>query len=336
MSDQPQDWAVEPCSGEQPEEWNVFVEESANGTLFHRLDFLAYHPLARFAWHHLRFLYRGKLAAVLPAVVQQNASGERVLTSPGGASIGGFVIRADLRARHILGLVETLVDYLINKGFNSASLRVGPAQYMRQPHDYLGFAYYACGFRMANRWLLPMTPCALSGAAPVFQRIDSAKQRGSRSAEKQGCEVREGSLPDLDTFYDMLMETHERLSATPTHTREELRRLFELVPGRIRFFMVYHQNMVLAGTMVFMLNKQAATTFYICRANQSAGISMHAASLLYTKLQMAMEAEGIVYLDYGPCSDEHGRVNDGNAFFKENLGALGFCRDLWVWRAPDL
>ena len=65
--------------------WKRFVEESNNGTLFHDLDFLAYHPPGKFRTCHLVFSEAGETIAVMPAAVEDG-----ILKSPYGASVEGW------------------------------------------------------------------------------------------------------------------------------------------------------------------------------------------------------------------------------------------------------
>jgi hypothetical protein len=79
---------VHPYEPGQATEWKAFLEASNNGTLFHDLDFLAYHPLERFDTHHLMFRQNGKLIALLPAAIVSEPDDRRFLKSPYGASVG--------------------------------------------------------------------------------------------------------------------------------------------------------------------------------------------------------------------------------------------------------
>ncbi|HET9135655.1 MAG TPA: GNAT family N-acetyltransferase, partial [Candidatus Kapabacteria bacterium] len=46
--------------------WDAFVDRSMNGTVFHKQQFLEYHPEGRFDFHHLMFFQGEHLVAVLP------------------------------------------------------------------------------------------------------------------------------------------------------------------------------------------------------------------------------------------------------------------------------
>src|SRR5262249_41782415 len=83
--------------------WRDFLASSSNGTLFHSLDFLAYHSRGRFEVHHLMFERPGKLLALLPAAIVSEPWG-RVLKSPYGASVGGFVLPTQLTSAATLRL----------------------------------------------------------------------------------------------------------------------------------------------------------------------------------------------------------------------------------------
>jgi len=52
--------------GTSEEIWQGFLARSANGTLFHDLDFLRYHPPGRFRFHHLMLIHDGEPIALFP------------------------------------------------------------------------------------------------------------------------------------------------------------------------------------------------------------------------------------------------------------------------------
>ena len=67
-------------------QWDLFVQNSNNGTLFHLRRFINYHPKDRFEDHSLEFYKNNHLFAVLPAAkVTQNE--KTLLISHPGATI---------------------------------------------------------------------------------------------------------------------------------------------------------------------------------------------------------------------------------------------------------
>jgi hypothetical protein len=52
------------------EEWDSFVDQSDNGTLFHKRAFLNYHPKERFNDASIYVMKNGKILSVLTAAVR--------------------------------------------------------------------------------------------------------------------------------------------------------------------------------------------------------------------------------------------------------------------------
>ena len=77
------------------DEWDSFVPEKNNGTIFHLRTFLNYHPKSRFQDHSLLFYKKKNLFAVFPAA-QKMIDNKSYLISHPGSTLGSFVIPEDL------------------------------------------------------------------------------------------------------------------------------------------------------------------------------------------------------------------------------------------------
>ncbi len=313
----------------QAVEWRVFLEESTNGTLFHNLDFLAYHPPERFDVHHLMFRLNGKLVGLLPAAIVNEPSGRRFLKSPYGGSVGGFVLSLDHSAITSLKLVTCLKDYIRNANLAGVEMRIGPNIYDKCPNDVLSFALTASGFTLAGRWLshvvvLPSDP------AEVLDRLVSGRRRSYvRSALNQGLEVTAAGPDYLPSFYRILEENRAKHSARPTHTLAELERIFQLTPDRVRLFVCRLQDELIAGSLVFELNDRVAYSFYPCHDHQFE--RYRPAAVVTVGIAQYYAGHGFRYLDLGPTTFDDFSLNEGLARFKEEMGGAGFCRDTWRW-----
>ena len=75
------------------DKWNKFVENSNNGTIFHRLDFLAYHgDKFKSNENHLIWFKGDEIIALMPlGIFEEN--GKRIAKSPYGGSYGGVITR---------------------------------------------------------------------------------------------------------------------------------------------------------------------------------------------------------------------------------------------------
>jgi hypothetical protein len=309
-------------------EWKRFVERSNNGTLFHDLDFLGYHPPGKFDTQHLVFR-RGEVLALLPAsVVVEN--GNRVLRSPYGASVGGFVLPVGQPAETTIELASRLLDHARDQGCHAVEMRLAPTLYMREPNDHLGFALFAAGFRLIRRWLSPVIPLSADPDA-ILGGCARSKVRDFHNGLRKGLRPREAGADRVGEFHRLLMLTWDKHGVAPTHTREDVEELLRRAPGRIRLFLCEYQGQEVAAILVFMLNRKVAYTFYICQDN--ACRSLRPGTVLVLHVAKALGAEGLAFLDLGPVTFDDFSLNRGLASFKEELGGVGACRDMWRWES---
>jgi hypothetical protein len=318
---------VADCKPEDAVEWNRFVETSNNGTLFHDLDFLAYHPAGKFDARHLVFRREGQILALLPASTVVD-NGKTVLRSPYGASVGGFVLPAGQPMETTLALVSRLLDYTRDHGMSAVEMRLAPSLYMQAPHDHLGFALFANGFQLIRRWLSPVIPLS-TDPDTLLSRCAGSKVRDLQNGLRKGLWIREAGIDQVGEFQRLLTLTWDKHGVAPTHSREDVEELFRRLPGRIRLFTCEHEGQRIGAVLVFVLNRKVAYTFYICQ--DSAFRSLRPGTVLVLHLAQALGAEGVAFLDLGPVTFDDLRLNRGLASFKEELGGLGACRDTWRW-----
>lgn len=321
--------AIRPFQRNQAADWKAFLADSNNGTLFHDLDFLAYHPPERFEPHHLMFSEGGKLAALLPAAIVPEPDGRPFLKSPYGGSVGGFALPVGQRALTTIGLVPILQQYATGLGVAGIEMRIGPNIYAHEPNDALSFALAASGFTLSRRWLghaipLPKDP------GDVLKRINKRRRPHVRRALREGTQVVAIDLDRLPEFYALLVQHRERkFHAQPSHTLSELERIFQLVPNQTKLFVSIRQDQIMAGIVMFEFYCPVAYAMHLwsddefddCRPAESlvAGVAEH-----YAK-------QGFCYLDLGPSARDDLGLDEGVARFKRQMGGVGFCRDTWRW-----
>ena len=90
-------------------QWDEFVGQSDNGTMFHTRKFLSYHPNKRFKDASFVILKKGTLYSVFSAVIMER-NGKKILSSHSGASYGGFIHKSNLNLKESFSIVEALVD----------------------------------------------------------------------------------------------------------------------------------------------------------------------------------------------------------------------------------
>jgi hypothetical protein len=316
---------VEPL-GDDEREWETFLAGSANGTLFHDLRFLRYHPADRFRFHHLILKQSGKPIALLPGGLVGTAE-RPIFCSPLGASIGGFVVNAGLRGETAVKLVDALKNYASERGWGGVEITPPPQCYHYETAGAIEFALFCGGFRIARRWLCHMLPLVEESC---FEH--SFRQRLAsyvRAAQRKGMVGLAGGLEHLDGFLKAFYDTYERHGAAATHTPDEIRDLLERLPDRVRIHLAMLGTEVIAGLLVFRLSATVANTFYICSSTTHA--AERGAAFVMADLIAHLSRAGCRYLDFGPSASDQ-KFNSGVAFFKEGLGAFGQCRDRWRWQ----
>ena len=312
----------------QAAEWRTFLADSNNGTLFHDLDFLEYHPPERFDTHHLLLKQNDKLIALLPAAIVSEPDGRHFLKSPYGGSVGGLVLPLEHNASTTLRLVSSLENYASNLKLAGVEMRIAPNIYDRCPNDELSFALMASGFTLAGRWLshiitLPLDP------GEVLNQLSNRRRSYVRSALNQGLEMTVAGPDYLSSFYRILEENRAKHSARPTHTLAELERIFQLTPDRVKLFVCKWQGEIIAGTLVFELNDRVAYSFYPCHDQRFE--RYRPAAVVTVSVAQYYAGHGFRYLDLGPTTFDDLTLNEGLARFKGEMGGVGFCRDTWRW-----
>lgn len=308
-------------------EWARFLAGAGNGTLFHDLDFLAYHPASRFRFQHLVVRRDKAIIALVPGGLS-GPEENPVFTSPLGASVGGPAVAPGLAAGDALELVETLQSHASAQGWAGIELTLAPSAYQQTPSDTLGFALFCRGFRLRHRWLCHMLALTPDGADRYRTSFRATAANLVRAGRRKGMTVVEGGYERLDAFLSVFRDTYARHGAPPTHSPEEIADLLRRLPQRVKLYLAFIGDVPVAGVLVLLLNARVAYTFYICMS--AAHVRDNGNVVLFADLLDRLAEQGYRWIDLGPSAWD-GNFNKGVTFFKEGLGAIGHCRDRWFW-----
>jgi len=303
-----------------PAAWNAFVAGSNNGTLFHRLDFLAYHG-ARFAKeaHHLVWAKGDSIRAVMPLGIFRE-DGRVVARSPFGASYGGIVAPRELSLATAEELVESLLAYLRQAGVQTLSWVPSPGFYCERAHDYVEFFFRVAGARVVGS--------DLTSYAAVLDETDRefrhAAVKAVRKARDSGVVV--SPSDDVDSFWDILVANRAKFDATPTHSRDEIAWLIERLPDDVKLFLATVEGEPVAGSLVFRLNPRVIMDFYW--AHRDEWQHVRPVSLLVHEILRWARTQGLAWFDFGTQTIDMVPVA-GSTRFKETFGAVGVFRRKW-------
>lgn len=301
--------------------WDVFVQEANNGTIFHERKFLSYHPRERFRDHSLVFEKNAKVKALFPAVLLENEAGKNLISHK-GSSYGGLVVSRDLKFRESYDLVEALINHARNEGVSTIEMTLPPAIYQGRVSNYLDFSLIKHGFKYKKREVSSMLTIETSPEENL-SLFKPSHRTAVRKAVRQGVKVRESD--DWSDFYEILRRNLKiRHGVSPTHSLDELLKLKQVYPERIKLFGAYLGNMMVAGVVNFSVNKDVVLAFYISHDEQYQ--QLRAVNLLFYEIISWCQSENFKYLDFGIFTVNM-EPNFGLGRFKENFGASGVFRD---------
>jgi Acetyltransferase (GNAT) domain len=236
------------------DKWDDFVLDSSNGTMFHMQKFFDYHTPGKFSFNHLIFLEKNNIVAVLPGSIVNGTMFE----SPIGASYGSIVI-GDITFKKTMEIVSTLLDYAKGLGLNELLLTSAPMIYETYPNHNLDFAMLWKGFNYDLHYI--SSAIKLDPTLDIISRFKPTIRRNIRKSLKiEGLRVEENEK--YDEFYPILIDNKSRHNVKPTHSYEDLLKLKELMPDRLKLFMVYFNDKPIAGSLMFYANKNVAICFY--------------------------------------------------------------------------
>ncbi len=297
--------------------WEEFVKQANNGTIFHTLKFLSYHPPERFKNHHLLIKEKENIVALFPAVIE-----DKTIISHKGASYGGFVLKQGLGIHDIYLCVAYILEFLKKEKIQKILLTQTPLVYYREPNQYIDFALMKHGFRYRKREITAVIP--LDVAEPLLVFHPDAR-RSTKKAIREGVRVR--ITDDYAQYYEILKNNlGMRHNVSPTHTLSELFKLKNMFPEDIILFGAYLKEKMIGGMVIFVTNPEVILAFYISHNNQYQ--AYRPVNLLFYEVIKWGRLKGFRYLDLGTFTLNM-EPNWGLGRFKENFNARGFLRDTY-------
>jgi len=242
-----------PYSEKWKEKWDKFVLNSNNGTMFHLQKFLDYHPENKFKFNHLIFLEKNEICALLPGTLKDG-----VFESPVGASYGSIVI-GDYKFNKIMEIVSTLLCYGKANGIKEFYLTAAPMIYETYQNQSMDFAMLWQGFNFDLHYI--SSAIKLDPSRDIISRFSPTIRRNIRKYLDDP-DLRVEINERYDEFYPILIENKSRHDVKPTHSLEDLYKIKSLLPENLALFMVYYKNQPIAGSLMFLVNKNVSLCFY--------------------------------------------------------------------------
>lgn len=321
---------IQEYSPEFRDEWEEFVENSNNGTMFHKQAFLDYHPEGKFDFYHLMFRQGDKLVGVLPGGLKE---GGQDFWSPVGASYGS-IVTGDIPFSTALEMIDALMDFCREKNFRDIYLIPQPIIYS---HNYSQNLEYAMLYRKFDFELHYIShSIELKHGEDFLKHFDKTARKSIRKIlREKKIVIRESD--DYEAFNEILLKNKAKHGAKPTHSLEDMLRLRELMPEHLRLNLVYYEDKPIAGSLLFLTNSKVALCFYNMLLYEYEHLKP-VYLIMHETVRWALE-NGYEWVDIGVSQDTSAEDPMTPAmsliYFKERFDSRGILRSTYHYRFRD-
>jgi len=311
---------------DKKKEWDLFVEKSNNGTMFHKQAFLDYHEPGKFNFQHLMFYQGNDLIGVLPGGL--SADGKKYW-SPTGASYGSIVAE-DIPFSLALRMVDALIDYANDNKWEEIFLIPPPIIYNKYYNQHFEYAMLYRNFDFEYHYISHAIDLK---KGDIFEDFDKKTQKIIEKIQRDGkLSIRENK--DYASFYPILEENKAKHGVKPTHSLADLLKLEELIPEHLKLFMIYHDDKPVAGSLLFLPNSKVALCFYIMLLYEYK--QMKPVFLGNYEAALWAQRNGYEWFDIGvsqdTSSDNPMTPSEPLIYFKERFHARGLLRTTFHYK----
>jgi hypothetical protein len=292
-------------SNEDRSDWNAFVESSKNGHFMFNREYMEYHS-NRFEDSSLIIRdSKERIVALLPANKIDD-----VLYSHQGLTFGGLVIGLKVSTVQVLEFFTKIIEFMRAHRFVKLVYKRIPDLYTAAPSQEDLYALFRNDARLIR--------CDLNSTIDLRNIFSYSKGRkwsvNKARKEKLVC-IEEN---DLKPYWLILEQALEKYGVKPTHTLEEITFLKENFNKNIRLFCTLKNDILLAGTLVYV-NKEVVHTQYMATTDE--GRELGALDFCIDVLLKDLFKDS-KYLDFGISTENSGMyLNEGLLSQKEGFGA---------------
>jgi len=313
-------FSIELFDANKEKEWDEFVlNKSMNGTFLQTRKFINYHEEGKFQDCSL-MIYKGNdIVGVILACICV-IDGEKYFFSHRGTTFGGFVISKQIynvtNINEIMDMFEEKVKAL---GCTRCYLKQTATIFQKENTDLLDYFLYQKEYQEYTELNFYMHLDRY--ADEVISQFSSSKRRDYRYSLKNGLTFRNlKSKAEIRGFYDILQLNLQKLNLHSVHSYEDLIDLkFNRFNDIIEFYAVYHEDKMIAGSMVFIFNGNIFHTQYLS-SNQEY-LKLYPMDFLICNLIQTAVDKKMGIFTFGICTEDQGRyINLGLSRFKEGFG----------------
>ena len=308
-------YRVEKYTKENRLAWDTFISGAKNATFLFARDFMEYHS-DRFTDYSLLVYKDDLLYAVLPA----NIVGDK-LYSHKGLTYGGLVLSKSAKLLYTFEAFKALLAFLDAKAISTLELRNIPTFYNTMPSDELSYFLFKANATLIKRDALMVIDTS--------NKIKFQKNRreGINKAKRNGLTI---AVDDnFEGFWNEILipNLQKKHGVAPVHSLEEIQLLAAKFPDHIKQVNVYKDNVIVAGTTLFLTKTTIHPQYVSGNSDKNAFGSL---DLAYDYIINHFDSSKR-YFDFNISSEENGTaLNSGLIFWKESCGARTYVADNYL------
>jgi len=304
------------------EQWDRFIESSINGNFLHKRNFYNSNILNKIDDHSVFFLKKNKIVSALPAIcIDKN--GYKILNSHLRSTYGGFIINEEIGVEESLEMVHLLIDYAKANSINEIIIRNPFRILYDRISDESDYALWYHDFLIKSREVEIYV-----NLEPSIEIIKKRYENGTKYNIKKAWKfVTVKESDDIGIFWNILTQNlEEKHGKRPVHSLEEINYLINNSgKDHFRFYAAYHNDNLVAGCLVFIINKIAIHAQYI--AQDSAYQEFRPINAVLDYIIEIGNKEGFKYFNLGTANEGGKVINTGLFHFKQGFGGRGVLRE---------
>jgi hypothetical protein len=308
-------YRVEKYTKENRLAWDTFISGAKNATFLFARDFMEYHS-DRFTDYSLLVYKDDLLYAVLPA----NIVGDK-LYSHKGLTYGSLVLSKSAKLLYTFEAFKALLAFLDAKAISTLELRNIPTFYNTMPSDELSYFLFKANATLIKRDALMVID---TSTKIKFQKN---RREGINKAKRNGLTI--AVEHNFEGFWNEILipNLQQKHGVAPVHSLEEIQLLAAKFPDHIKQVNVYKDNVIVAGTTLFLTKTTIHPQYVSGNSDKNAFGSL---DLAYDYIINHFDSSKR-YFDFNISSEENGTaLNSGLIFWKESCGARTFVADNYL------
>jgi hypothetical protein len=243
------------------------------------------------------------------------------LYSHKGLTYGSLVLSKSAKLLYTFEAFKVLLAFLNAKAISTLELRNIPTFYNTMPSDELSYFLFKANATLIKRDALMVID---TSTKIKFQKN---RREGINKAKRNGLTI---AVDDnFEGFWNQILipNLQKKHGIAPVHSLEEIQLLAAKFPDHIKQVNVYKDNVIVAGTTLFLTKTTIHPQYVSGNSDKNAFGSL---DLAYDYIINHFDSSKR-YFDFNISSEENGTaLNSGLIFWKESCGARTYVADNYL------